>query len=96
MRLLEGLSPEVQSEIAVDMIIQTSNIIDREYAKMIQEVATFDPKSYKRWYDKNPNVHLAIELLRDLSEEEKEKIIGEFSEKITNLYCLSVNETEQK
>ena len=33
---------------------------------------------YKRWYDKNPNVHLAIESLRDLTQDQRDIIVKEF------------------
>ena len=95
MELLKGLKPEVQCEVAVDMIMKASDMSDRDYTKMIKEVASFDPKNYKRWYDKNPNVHLGIESLRDLTDEQKEKIVEEFSEKIVNMYYVNTNEIEQ-
>ncbi len=96
MELLQDLSPEIQCEIAIDIIMKASEINDRDYSKMIREVASYNPKNYKRWYDKNPNVHLAIESLRDLTEQQKEEIIQEFSEKIIGLYYISADEIEQK
>ena len=96
MELLQDLSPEIQCEIAIDIIMKASEINDRDYSKMIREVASYNPKNYKRWYDKNPNVHLAIESLRDLTEQQKEEIIQEFSEKIVGLYYISEDEIEQK
>lgn len=82
MNLLEDLPMEEQCEIAIDIIIKASSMIDRDYTKIIQDVANFNPKDFKRWYDKNPNVHLAIESLRDLSEPQRDEIIQEFSDKI--------------
>lgn len=80
MNLMQGLSIDEQCEIAVDIIIKASSMIDRDYENIIKEVSRFDPKNYKRWYDKNPNVHLAIESLRDLDEEGINEIIQEFSQ----------------
>ena len=54
----------------------------RNGKNIIKEVSRFNPKDYKRWYDKNPNVHLAIESLRDLDEEGINEIIKEFSQVI--------------
>ena len=84
MNLMQDMPIEVQCEIAVDIIIKASNMIDSDYTKIIEEVANFNPKDYKRWYDKNPNVHLAIESLRDLTQEQRDIIVKEFSAKILN------------
>lgn len=94
MNLLADLPIEVQCEIAIDMIIKSSSMIDRDYTKIVKEVADFDPKNYKRWYDKNPNVHLAIESLRDLSEEQRDLIVQEFSDKIINSHYLEIEGIE--
>ena len=95
MSLMEDLPIETQCEIAVDMIIKASNLIDRDYTKMIKEVAQFNPKNYKRWYDKNPNIHLAIEALRDLEEEQRESLIADFSQKIINSHYIKLDEIEE-
>ena len=75
MNLMQDLAPEIQCEIAVDIIMRASNMIDRDYTKLISEVSTYNPKDFKRWYDKNPNIHVAIESLKDLTDEQKEIII---------------------
>ena len=90
MNLLEDLEPEIQCEIAIDIIIRASDMIDRDYTKIIQEVGNYNPRFFKRWYDKNPNVHLAIESLRDLKEEERDLIVREFSEKILNNHYIKI------
>ena len=41
MVLLEDLEPEIQCEIAVDMIMEASNLIDRDYEKIIEEVGEY-------------------------------------------------------
>ena len=92
MNLMQDLSLENQCEIAIDMIIKASNMIDRDYDKIISEVASYNPRNYKRWYDKNPNVHLAIEALRDLTQEQRDEIIREFSEKILNSHHIKLEE----
>ncbi len=90
MNLLQDLSIEKQCEIAVDIIIEASKIIDRDYTKIIQEVSSFNPKDFKRWYDKNPNVHIAIESLRDLTEEQREVIIQNFTDKILSSHYIKI------
>lgn len=94
MNLMQDLKAEDQCELAIDIIIKASNMIDRDYTKQIQEVATFNPKDYKRWYDKNPNIHLAIESLRDLSPEQRDEIVKEFSMKILNSHFIKLDEIE--
>ena len=90
MDLLQDIPIEQQCEIAVDIIIKASNMIDRDYTKIIQDIATFNPKDFKRWYDKNPNVHLAIESLRDLTEEQRDIIVQEFTDKILNSHFIQI------
>ena len=92
MNLLQDMPIDIQCEIAVDIIIKASNMIDRDYTKMVEEVANFNPKDYKRWYDKNPNVHLAIESLRDLTQEQRDIIVKEFSAKILTLHKDEIEE----
>ncbi len=90
MNLLQDLEPEVQCEIAIDIIMKASDMIDRDYTKIIQEVGNYNPKDFKRWYDKNPNVHLAIESLRDLNEGQRDAIVREFSEKILSSHYIKL------
>ena len=90
MNLLADLDTDIQCEIAIDIIIKASDLIDRDYTKIIQEVGNYNPKDFKRWYDKNPNIHLAIESLRDLKEEQRDLIVREFSDKILNNHYIKI------
>lgn len=90
MNLFSDLDSEIQCEIAIDIIIKASDMLERDYKKIMQEVGNYNPADYKRWYDKNPNIHLAIESLRDLKEQERESIIKEFSEKILNNHYIKL------
>ena len=82
MNLMQDLPSDEQYELAIDIIMKSSDLSDRDYTKMIQEISNFNPKDLKRWYDKNPNVHVAIESLRDLTDEQREEIVQEFTDKI--------------
>ena len=82
MDMMADLEPDIQCEIAVDLIMKTSDLIDRDYTKIIQDVGNYNPRDFKRWYDKNPNIHLAIESLRDLKDEQRSVIVNEFIDKI--------------
>ncbi len=95
MNLMQDLPIDVQCEIAIDIIIKASDMIDRDYTKIISEVSSYNPKNFKRWYDKNPNVHLAIESLRDLTNEQRDEIVREFSDKILNSHFIKLDEIEE-
>ncbi len=95
MNLLSDLDIELQCEIAIDIIMKASDMIDRDYSKIIQEVANYNPRDYKRWYDKNPNVHLAIESLRDLDDNQRDEIVKEFSEKILNSHYIKLDDIDE-
>jgi len=95
MNLMQDLDSEKQCEIAVDIIITASNMIDRDYTNIIKEVATFNPRDYKRWYDKNPNIHLAIESLRDLTEEQRDIVIQEYTDKILSSHNIKIEGTDE-
>ena len=80
MQLLEDLDPEAQCEVAVDIILKVPKIVEKDYEKFIKIVADFDPREYQRWYDKNPNLHAAVEALRDLDEAQRESLINQISD----------------
>ena len=86
MNLMQDLSIEKQCELAIDIILKASSMIDRDYSNIIKEVSRFNPRDYKRWYDKNPNIHLAIESFRDLDDSQKEIVIKELSNIILKKY----------
>ena len=92
--LMQDIDMDYQCEIAVDIIMRTSSFVERDYEKMIQEISTYNPKDYGRWYDKNPNVHLAIESLRDLSDEQRITIVKEFTDKILNNHYEKLGEID--
>ena len=80
MRLLEDLDPQTQCEVAVDIILKVPKIIEKDYEKFVKIVSDFNPREYKRWYDKNPNLHAAVEALRDLNDEQRENLINQISD----------------
>lgn len=94
MNLMEDLPMDSQCEIAIDIIIEASELIDRDYSKIIQEIADFNPKNFKRWYDKNPNIHTAIESLRDLNDEQQGALVQKYSNKIINCHYVKLEEAK--
>ena len=70
----------MQCEVAVDIILKVPKIIEGDYEKFVKIIADFNPREYQRWYDKNPNLHAAIEALRDLDETQREHLINQISD----------------
>lgn len=94
MHLMQDLPPSEQYELAIDIIMKSSSLTDRDYTKLIQEISSFNPKDLKRWYDKNPNIHVAIESLRDLTEEQREEVVQEFTDKILEISDIKLEELD--
>lgn len=94
MSLMQDLPMDIQCEIAVDMIIRVSSMIDRDYNKIIEEISNYNPKDFKRWYDKNPNVHVAIESLRDLTQMERDEIVQEFCDRILSSHYIKIKDVK--
>ncbi len=84
--LIEELPDDIQCEIAVDILMKTSELLDRKYENIIADVADYNPKDYNRWYDKNPNIHVAIESIKDLEEDKRDEIVKELSDLILKYY----------
>ncbi len=80
MTLLQGLSDEIQSKVAVDILLYIPKIIEKDFAKFIKIVADHNPRQYQRWYDHNPNLHTLVESIRKLSYEEREKLLDAISD----------------
>ena len=90
MEMLADMDPDAQCEIAIDLIMRASDFIDRDYTNIIQDVGNYNPRDFKRWYDKNPNIHLAIESLRDLKEDQRDLIVKEFIDKIFDSQYVNI------
>ncbi len=80
MTLLQGLSEDIQSKVAVDIMLYVPKVIEKDFSKFIKIVAEHDPRQYQRWYDKNPHLHTAIESIRNMNQSEREKLIGAISD----------------
>jgi len=80
MTLLQGLSEDVQSKVAVDIMLYVPKVIEKDFKQFIKIVAEHNPKQYQRWYDHNPNLHTAVESIRNLTPEQREKLLGAISD----------------
>lgn len=80
MTLLQELPEDIQSKVAVDILLYVPKIIEKDFKKFIKIVAEHNPRQYQRWYDHNPNLHTAIESIRELSPKEREKLLSSISD----------------
>ena len=85
MSFLESLNEDVRDEVAQDLIqiilseIKTNP--DGEISLLNENKIT----EYKRWYDKNLSLHSAIEIIKNLNEEQRKQIISLKSRRIKQL-----------
>ena len=80
MILLEHLPREAQVEIANDMLLNIPNVVDTNYDDFINTLSDNNPMSYKRWYDYSPELHSAIESMKNLSQEKNIELISMISD----------------
>ena len=80
MILLEQLPREVQIEIANDMLLNIANILDINHDDFINNLSNNNPISYKRWYDYSPELHSAIESMKNLPKEKNAELISMISD----------------
>ena len=80
MTLLQELPDDIQSKVAVDILLYIPKVIEKDFTKFIKIVADHNPRQYQRWYDHNPNLHTAVESIRELSSEEREKLLNSISD----------------
>ena len=85
MSFMESLDEEVRDEVAQDLIqIILSEIeanTDGELSHLNDNKITED----KRWYDKNLSLHSAIEIIKNLNEEQRKQIISLIMESIVQI-----------
>lgn len=85
MSFLESLNEDVRDEIAQDLIqiilseIKTNT--DGEISHLNENRIT----EYKRWYDKNLSLHSAIEIIKNLNDEQRQEIISLIMESIVQI-----------
>lgn len=80
MTLLESLSEEVQTQVALDILGEIPKVISTDIVIFMDYVEKNDPKKYNRWYDKNPNIHKTVEAIRQLSESERDALCVNIAE----------------
>ncbi len=93
MMLLEHLPHDVQIEIANDMILNISQIIDVNPDDFINTLSKDSPTVFKRWYDCSPELHSAIESMKNLSKEKVAELISMISDIVFKYTSKDFEET---
>jgi len=79
MKLLEQLDEYSLELVSQDFIQIITGKYKNEFDKVIKNLSDNAPPDYKRWYDRNYNLHTCIEFIKTIhNEEEKIEIINSF------------------
>ena len=83
MEILESSDPETQNDIANDII---QLIVNKQYDidNFIQVINHESPSSRNRWYDEDETMHSAVEMLKNIDENEKKELFKEILTTILN------------
>ncbi len=82
--LLEKVDEFSIELIAQDFIQIILSKYNDKFDNVITELANNPPPVYKRWYDKNYNLHTCIEFIKTLPDDEKEDLINSFIMSLTS------------
>lgn len=96
MMILEKLPRDIQIEIAQDMLLNLPNIINSNCDDFINIMSRDNPISYKRWYDYSPELHSAVESMKNLSSEENAELISMISDIVFKYTSKDFNDVMEK
>ena len=85
MSFMEGLSNEIKDELAKDLIQIILSEIKTNQDKELFQLSENNLNQYRRWYDKNMNLHSAIEIIKNLDTEKRKEIISLLMESIVQI-----------
>lgn len=85
MKFIEGLPEEVREEIAQDLIQIILNELKTNKDGEISLLSDNKITEYKRWYDQNLSLHSAVEIIKNLDEEQRKEIISLLMESIVQI-----------
>lgn len=76
MEILEHANPDIQEDIVSDII---QIIISKQYDtdNFIQSIDNQIPLQRKRWYDEDETLHSAVEMLKNIDENDKKELLSE-------------------
>lgn len=96
MKFMEGLTDEVREEIAQDLIQIILNELKTNQDGEISLLSDNKITEYKRWYDKNLSLHSAIEIIKNLDDEQRKEIISLLMESIVQILTEYNYDTDEK
>lgn len=96
MKFMEGLTDEVREEIAQDLIQIILNELKTNQDGEISLLSDNKITEYKRWYDKNLSLHSAIEIIKNLDDEQRKEIIMLLMESIVQILTEYNYDTDEK
>ncbi len=85
MSFMESLDEEVRDEVAQDLIQIILSEIEANTDGELSHLNDNKITEYKRWYDKNLSLHSAIEIIKNLNEEQRKQIISLIMESIVQI-----------
>lgn len=85
MSFLESLNEEIRDEVAQDLIQIILSEVEANPDGEISHLNENKITEYKRWYDKNISLHSAIEIIKNLGDEQRKEIISLIMESIVQI-----------
>ena len=85
MSFMESLDEELRDEVALDLIQIILSEIEANTDGELSHLNDNKITEYKRWYDKNLSLHSAIEIIKNLNEEQRKQIISLIMESIVQI-----------
>lgn len=85
MSFMESMDEEVRDEVAQDLIQIILSEIEANTDGELSHLNDNKITEYKRWYDKNLSLHSAIEIIKNLNEEQRKQIISLIMESIVQI-----------
>lgn len=96
MMFIEGLPEEVREEIAQDLIQIILSELKTNKDGEISLLSDNKITEYKRWYDQNLSLHSAIEIIKNLDDEQRKEIIMLLMESIVQILTEYNYDTDEK
>lgn len=91
MSFMEGLSDETKEEVAQDLIQIILSEVKTNQDNELLQLSKNNLNQYRRWYDKNMNLHSAVEIIKNLDSQKRKEIISLIFESIVQILAEKSN-----
>ena len=91
MSFIEGLSEDIKSEIALDLIQIILSEIKINKDNELFLLSEGNITQYRRWYDQNRNLHSAVEIIKNLDVQKRREVISLIMESIVQILAEKSN-----